>query len=452
MAIEASWRAVLAGAIGLVLLAASTGTAQAARGDIDRSFGSDGRAELPADSRLLAVAVQRNGKVVAVGEQGTDADRVRLLVARFNQDGSLDETFNPTAPPLPLLPGGGGTYRGPLGSSGRDVAVLRGGKILVAGALTDTTGAAARAMLLLRLRSNGTIDRSFGRNGMATALRGRRGDGRALALRGREILVAGSATLPSTGDGFDRLAVAAFKADGSPARRFGSRGRAVLDFGRFSVAEAIAVRHDGRIVLAGSQRDNLQSTAVLAARLTPRGAPDRRFSRDGLFVRQYARGAAYSAAFGVAVSRHGKIVLGGAATNARIGSTAIALRLGSRGRPDRRFGGDGVVYLRAVKDRDQLSTGVPYPGASSLVLRGGEVVLGGYFDALGLRRIAVWALKPDGRPDRKFGHRGRTISGGQSAQINDLTLRGGRLYAAGEVDNLIDPPHGLVVRYHGPGG
>jgi uncharacterized delta-60 repeat protein len=446
MAFRALSGAAWAGASTLLLLTI-TATAVAGRGDVDRSFGGDGKAELPSDTRLLAAAVQRDGKLVAVGEQGSDAGKVRLLVARFTRGGALDKSFNPSPAPLPLLPGGGGIYLGPVGTSGRDVAIQGGGRILVAGALTDRTGRAPRAMLLTRLRPNGSLDRSFSGDGRVVAFKGRRGDGRALAVHGKTILVAGSAKLPSSGDPYDRLAVAAFRANGAPARRFGSRGSRAFDFGRFSVAEAIAVRRDGRIVLAGSQRDNLQATSLLVARLTHGGARDRSFSGDGLFVRQYAKGAAYSAGFGVAAAARGKIVVGGAAASARVGSTAVALRLNRHGRPDRRFGGDGVVYMRATKS-SQFGAEVPFPGASALVLGGGDILLAGYYDELGLRRPAIWALRPNGRLDRKFGHRGRTITGGQSAQLNDLVRHGRRLYGAGEIDNLIDPPQGLATRYH----
>ena len=75
------------------------------------------------------------------------------------------------------------------------------------------------------------------------------------------------------------------------------------------------MRGDGRIVLAGSQRHDLQTTNLLVARLRAGGGRDRSFSGDSVFLRQYAQDAAYSAAFDIALARRGKIVVAGAATS-----------------------------------------------------------------------------------------------------------------------------------------
>ena len=68
-------------------------------GDLDADFGTTGKQYfLPSgmDSiRLNAVAIQRNGRIVAVGDTNLDGDTDRdLLVARLNADGTMDTNFN----------------------------------------------------------------------------------------------------------------------------------------------------------------------------------------------------------------------------------------------------------------------------------------------------------------------------------------------------------------------
>ena len=205
----------------------------AGRGDPDRSFGGDGLAQLGADTVLRAAAVQRDGKLVAVGEQGRSRGAVRILVARFNRNGSLDRSFRRTAsaPGLPLLGGGGqsgGIYVGPRGTTARGVAIQRDGKIVVAGARTDNAGssdagdagpAAARQRHPRPPLQRRRAWRPYSAPGGAR---------RTLSpWTGQKIVIAGSANLGRGGDAFARIAVARFKANGPRDRRFGNGGAEV---------------------------------------------------------------------------------------------------------------------------------------------------------------------------------------------------------------------------------
>jgi uncharacterized delta-60 repeat protein len=430
----------------LLVLAVLAGSAIAGPGDHDGSYADHGAARLSGDTRLLAAA-QRKGKLVAVGERGQQGGNVRLIVVRLNRDGSPDPSFSPGGQSA-----GGGTFLGPR-AIGHAVAIERDGDIVVAGTLTDKSGGGSQGMLVMRLKPNGRLDRSFSGDGKAMALTRERGEANALALRGGKVVLAGSATLRRANDAFPRTAVARFNSNGSRDRHFGSRGTRVLDFGRISVANAVIVGGDGKIVLAGSQRDNLQTTNVLAARLTKHGSPDRSFGGNvgvpGLFVRQYAKGGGYSAAFDVVAGGGGKVILAGSAVSSSVGSTAIALRLRRGGAPDRSFGHSGLVRLRATQDSSQFSKEEPLPGANAVALSGRDIVLGGYYDVLSRKKLALWALRPGGGLDRSFGNRGRTITavGGENSQLRDLVAGGSGLYGVGDLSSLFDPPRGIAVRY-----
>src|SRR5688572_33169243 len=104
----------------------------AAAGDLDTSFSGDGIVIAPDDRTArtaVDAAVQTDGKLVVAGAAG-DFVRgpVRLMVARYNTNGTPDTTFGnaPDGRVLTTLPGKL-VYAGGL-------AVLPGGKILVAAA------------------------------------------------------------------------------------------------------------------------------------------------------------------------------------------------------------------------------------------------------------------------------------------------------------------------------
>jgi uncharacterized delta-60 repeat protein len=124
----------------------------------DPSFGHQGFAHQAfpgSKARFGAVAVQRDGRVVAAG--GVSAGRKQqLALARYLPDGKPDAAF-----------GKGGTAATPLGDTvvARQMSVLPGGKIVVAGRLDRGPEYAG---VLARYLADGTLDRSFGTNGMVT--------------------------------------------------------------------------------------------------------------------------------------------------------------------------------------------------------------------------------------------------------------------------------------------
>ena len=74
-------------ASGLALGAPLAGSALAAGGELDASFGGDGRVRTnftPWSDAAKAVAIQADGKIVTVGDS---------KVARLNPDGTLDQSF-----------------------------------------------------------------------------------------------------------------------------------------------------------------------------------------------------------------------------------------------------------------------------------------------------------------------------------------------------------------------
>ncbi len=431
---------ILAAVLAALALSAASALG-AGLGQSDPGFGSGGSVVVPGDIRLLGSAVQADGKLVVVGEAGTQAKSVKIFVGRYTVAGNPDPSFH-----------GGSPYLGPPGTTAHGVAIQPDGGIVVVGTATDSTGSARDGILVLRLNTRGNPDSSFSGDGYAAALTDQSGEGLSVAVQpDGKIVAAGAATLGISSDGFPRVAVARFNPNGSPDNGFGQGGTTVLSLGKFSYANAIALQKDGRIVVAGSQRNDLQTTQVLVARLTTGGGLDPSFASGGLFLAQYGFGASFSAVYGVALDSQNRIDLGGTAVTSNLGGTALAIRLTPGGDPDGSFGAGGALYIPASRDPDQF-TQSPLPGARSLALAGNDLILAGNYDDFGLRRAAIWAVGPGGTLDGSFGTGGGTIfiQPGNSQFDSVAVSNIGTIFASG-IDNpsFMAPPAGLIAGVEG---
>jgi uncharacterized delta-60 repeat protein len=418
-------------------------------GTPDSAFGTGGVAAGGTDVRLLGTAVQPDGKVVAVGQSGIQANAT-LLLERFTAAGSLDPSFGTGGIVRgPVVPGGLGT-----GSLGRSVAIQSDGKIVVAGKVTNSDASGTDGMLVERFNANGSLDSSFGSHGAATALAAQQADADSVAIQpDGKIIVTGSAEAAGSGGVTPRVAVARFTAAGALDSSFGTGGASVIDLGAYSVALGAAVQSDGKIVIVGSQAPGLQVPNALIARLTPSGALDSSFGTGGAFAHQYAIGAANSAFNAVAIQPNGRIVAAGAATNGNSGALAVIARFNTNGTADGSFGTGGVAYRTSATNTVVSST---IPGATGVVIAGnGDIVAGGTAGSSGLTSIAVWALSTSGAPVAGFGTGGTAVTsfgGSTTGEGNALAQApDGTLVVAGDAKAVTGVYAGVLTRYNGFG-
>jgi uncharacterized delta-60 repeat protein len=228
-------------------------------GTLDSTFGTNGRVVTnfgnPPSTQASAVAVQRDGKIVAAGL----ATAGGTPLARYRPDGTLDPTF-----------GSGGTEKlDPDLFDGSDlyptaITVLRTGRILVAG-FACTSGCNPRTLFILRLNPNGTIDPTFGSAGEATL-------GNSLTTygyfppafgvdeSGRIYVAAGTYPTPSNGYP-DRFLIARFGPAGHLDSSFGQGGTVETAMSprapgivQNAAANHLAIRPGGGIYVLGGYR------------------------------------------------------------------------------------------------------------------------------------------------------------------------------------------------------
>ena len=106
---------------------------------------------------VYGLDLQPDGRIVAAGlsSVGFRRDDPRIAVLRLNRNGSLDRRFGKKL----LKPSPNGGYA-------RAVLADRNGGIVVGGLAYDDSKLDTSAWALVRYRSSGALDRSFGRGGI----------------------------------------------------------------------------------------------------------------------------------------------------------------------------------------------------------------------------------------------------------------------------------------------
>jgi len=209
-------------------------------GELNMNFGAGGVAQAftaASWSSLSTLAVQQDGKIVAAGVvDPTDDSNDEIAIARFNADGSLDTSF-----------GNNGIVETPVGSDNAEINTLliqNDGKILVGG-----TDADQGEFLLARYNADGSLDSSFGSDGIVITAPPASADNATvygLAESGSQIIAVGQDDA--------QMAVLRYNADGSPDTTFGLGGLITIQGNANDNTEyalAASVNSDGSIIVVG---------------------------------------------------------------------------------------------------------------------------------------------------------------------------------------------------------
>jgi uncharacterized delta-60 repeat protein len=318
------------------------------------------------------------------------------------------------------------------------------GKILVAGAnLSDT------AFVLARYTSTGVLDSSFGTSGTTTATfpgySSAGAEGLAIQPDGN-IVVVGWADNGST-EGF---ALARFTSAGVLDTSFGTSGETVSTFPGVTIggaASAVAIQSDGNIVLAGGVRPSDFSTEDLAlARYTPAGVLDSSFGSAGEVLTSFP-GFSENSASALAIQPDGKIVVAGQANNGPSGDFALA-RYTSAGALDSSFGTGGEVETAFAGSNSDNVTGLA-------IQRDGRIVAGGWaFNNNGTEAFALARYTSGGALDNTFGTNGQTttsFTGFQRSHATALAIQpDNNIVLAGWVQDASNLTEFAVARYDVP--
>lgn len=184
---------VVRGAACLFACAFASLAVLAGPGDLDASFGTNGfaRPTLPGTTTIHDAALQRDGKIVIVGDVAPPVPGTgnrNVVVIRLNPNGSLDTTF--TGDGIAIVDYGGNDYA-------HAVLITADDKILLAGNRYDIFTAALDPALA-RFNSDGSLDATFGQGASPRSPPSTRTSTRSWSCRADASWPAGSATTAPT--------------------------------------------------------------------------------------------------------------------------------------------------------------------------------------------------------------------------------------------------------------
>jgi len=295
-------------------------------GTLDTSFGTNGKVIAPINSGAENVgeeiAIQPDGKIIAVGGRHISDGVTGFAVNRYNSDGTLDASF-----------GTGGrvvTQVSNYSRGAKSVKVQPDGKMVVVG---DAEGFA-----VVRYNPNGSLDTSFGAGGkVITQFYSGSHHANAVMLQPNgKIIVAGHYETHPAED----FALARYNADGSLDFGFGVDGKVVQMFPNSSGYLLDAeLQPDGRILVGGIVEPEPGSPAGVKVVVCYKsdGSTDTIFAANDIFTAPNNFISAFDSAE-IALQPNGKIVLFGS-----LNSGASTLRINPNGSLDTNFGSNGIA-------------------------------------------------------------------------------------------------------------
>ena len=216
-----------------------------ADGIMDTTFGVNGWVILPFDDLASYgddLAIQDDGKIVISGFALNGQNRFQVAAARLNADGSVDNSFGT---------GGKVIFNvGDWNDFGEGIAIQSDGKILIGGHKWIANLGQRHDLFVARLNTDGTMDTSYGTNGVATA---RLVDG---ANYANDMVIQADDKPILMGytiiQGLIDMAMVRFDTDGNLDPTFDDDGMVSFDYmGREDYGYAIALQADNKIILAG---------------------------------------------------------------------------------------------------------------------------------------------------------------------------------------------------------
>jgi uncharacterized delta-60 repeat protein len=299
-----------------------------------------------------------------------------IVVFRYSASGELDSTFGTEGETEITLPDPHSSANGIVIQSDRKLVIA------TAGALVTSDGA---AFTVIRLNTDGSLDTTFGENGMAeddlslTTF----GVPTGIALLADEIVVAGEVTGSNSSQ---EAVVLRLLPDGSLDDTFGQSGVVVASFGANTASvTSPVIQANGQIVLGGTISGNTTTVAGSLAllRLNADGSLDTSFGVRGYAITPVATtpvfspiGASAFEAESVALQSDGSILILAQefVSNAGINYpfAAVLARYNRGGTLDPTFGTDGLVTT--IQGTSSGDTGL-------VVQSDGNIVVSGFLSA-----------------------------------------------------------------------
>jgi uncharacterized delta-60 repeat protein len=379
--------------------------AQQHPGTLDYSFGDSGKVISKNFGDCYDMAVQADNKIVCLGDSGVIGLR-NLRIVRYLPDGTLDSAFGKQGILDPVVIE---TIVTPT-----SIAIQPDQKILAAGSGYKN---GIPTNVLLRILPDGTMDNSFGVNGIVDSTFGIGESFPYITLQPDGKIVEVSWYYPG-------FLLVRYNPDGSLDKSFGNNGTVLTGFGGVTIPTSIALEPDGKIVIGGNY--NATYTEFLLARYTTNGTLDGSFGHQGIITTNFGK---YGDAIDdIVIQPDGKIIVGGQTGlqfDFQNENVAIA-RYQINGDLDDSFANAGkatVIFPNFDASADRV-----------ILQPDNKIVFAGEIYSLfsPVQDFALGRLLNNGNLDSSFGVDGETTTDfGLVEQTGGLALQNGKILLAG---------------------
>jgi uncharacterized delta-60 repeat protein len=324
-------------------------------GDLDSSFGKNGlllESFTKQFDNFSVLKIQQDGKFVVGGLSMID-NNYYVLFARYNTDGTLDNTFRNRRTAL--------KYYG-FGAVATDIVIQPDKKILLLINNNQDITYLAQTQVE-RYNEDGTIDSSFGTNGNFTYTGNFWFTKFAADKWGRIICMSGDNGVTS---------LMKLNPNGKPDKTFGKNGIATMQVSPYDGSQNLVTQPDGKIIVCGFlQASNFVDILFSVYRFDTNGSLDKTFNGTGINSTKI-NGIDY--VYDVAFQRNGKLIATGY-TVAKNGSPYIALMRYNTltGHTDSTWGKNGIDTVSTTWDNKKYS----YAVASAVSADGERIVVTG---------------------------------------------------------------------------
>jgi uncharacterized delta-60 repeat protein len=348
-------------------------------GSFDTSFGNNGKATIDFGlyDQAMHVVIQDDGKiVVASNSQSGNLNPNAFAIARLNPDGSLDSRFDGDGKRVDEIRGSHDVIT--------ELALQDDGKIIAGGYSYANYGLGLRAdFAMVRYNPDGSLDSSFGTNGIVITSRGGDYDGSfsTLLQPDGKIILAGFSNYSCSVR--DCLALMRYNSDGSLDTSFGVEGIVEEDFGVSFIIFSSVLLPDGKIVSSGYSS---AGEGIMLTRHNPDGSLDTTFGTNGLVIKNFGD-INLERTEGMALQPDGKLLISGF-----YGGDVFLLRYNSDGTPDTSFCNDGVIY-HSIGDGDDRARYVALQEDGKIVVTG-DTFTGSNYDIFVARYLNTCSLPP----------------------------------------------------------
>jgi len=405
---------------GIALLCAPAAL-KAQAGDLDPSFNGTGYVINPVNTldATQKILVQDDHKVLVIGMSFDATYTARAYAFRYMPDGSLDTTF---------ATNGVFSYELDNEADIYSAVMTHAGKILMVGATTDYQ---TYRLLLIQLNADGTLDDTFGTNGVVaqsvSVVAANAED------MGYDVVIDANNNILVCGSSYDenyvrRPIVARFTPTGTLDTSFGVDGIAsipVMTVGS-SAFKGLVLQPNGKIVAAGYFANTELWFVLLLARFNSDGSLDTSFGDAGVVKFNY--GNVDDEANDINLAIDGSIIVSGVTVTATYNYSALLAKFTPTGDLDTTFGNAGTVK-EDLANFDYSNNVAILPDGSIVMAGSSGEGPPGSFDQV------VWKYLADGTPDATFGTGGwsqiaipdyYTMIYGMAVQADGKILIGGQ--------------------------